>query len=197
MDKKKILEALASAGVVRFGEFTLVSGDKSPIYVDMRILPSYPKEFDTITSALADEAKDKGTEILCGMETAGIPLAAAMAVKAKLPMVYIRKKPKDYGTKSRIEGIIGEGKKALLVDDLITRGTSKLSFIDPVKDSGAELIGAIVILDREQGGEDVMMEKGVSLYKLVTLKELLSYMLEKKLMTEKQYEEVMQYLSSN
>ena len=194
MDKNKILEALVKANVVRFGEFTLVSGEKSPIYVDLRALPSHPESFDTVTSGLAELVKKSGATVLAGMETAGIPLAAAIAIKTHLPMTYIRKKPKDYGTKSRVEGTIKEDDKVILIDDLMTRGTSKIDFLEPVRATGAKVEDLAIVLDRQQGGEDVMVKEGVNLHKLVTLKELLSYMVDKKFINQEQYSEVLIYL---
>ena len=193
MDKNKVLEALTNANVVRFGEFTLVSGETSPIYVDLRVLPSYPESFDTVTSAMAELVKKTGADVIAGMETAGIPLSTAIALKLKKPMVYVRKKPKAYGTHSRIEGMLREGDKVVLVDDLMTRGTSKVDFIKPVRDA-ATVSDLVIVLDREQGGEDVMVQNKVTLHKLVTLKELLSYMVDKGFISQDQYSKVLVYL---
>ncbi len=195
MDKNKILDALVNANVVRFGEFTLVSGESSPIYVDLRALPSNPESFDIITSAMADLVKESGATVVAGMETAGIPLAAAIGLKLKKPMVYIRKKVKDYGTKSRIEGTITKDDKVVLIDDLMTHGISKLDFIEPARETGAKVEDLVIVLDREQGGEEAMMGKDVKLRKLVTLKELLSYMVEKNFISQDQYSKVLVYLS--
>jgi len=195
MEKAKILEALARANVVKFGEFTLVSGDKSPIYVDLRMLPSYPEVFDAITTALADAASKTGAKRIGGMETAGIPLGAAMAIKLKKPMVYIRKKPKDYGTQSRIEGVLEKGESVVLVDDLMTKGTSKLDFVVPVREAGGVVKDIVIVLDREQGGKDALAAEGIKLHNLVTLKELLAYLFDKKKITKEQYDKVLAYLN--
>lgn len=195
MDKNLILQALADANVVKFGEFTLVSGEKSPIYVDLRALPSNPQSFDTVTTGLAELARSAGATVLAGMETAGIPLAAAMAIKLKMPMAYVRKKTKDYGTKSRIEGIIKSDDKVALVDDLMTRGTSKMDFVEAVKESGNDVKDLVIVLDREQGGRDELARMGVRLHNLVTLKELLAYLFDKRKITKGQYDTVLAYLS--
>ncbi len=194
MDKNKVLEALTNANVVRFGEFTLVSGEKSPIYVDLRVLPSYPESFDTVTTALADMVKKTGADIVAGMETAGIPLSTAIALKLEMPMAYVRKKPKDYGTHSRIEGMVKGDERAVLIDDLMTRGTSKVDFVKAVRDAGIKVADLAIVLDREQGGENVMLKNKVNLHKLVTLKELLSHMVDKGFISQDQYSKVLVYL---
>jgi orotate phosphoribosyltransferase len=195
MEKSNVLDALAQANVVKFGEFTLVSGEKSPIYVDLRMLPSYPWSFDVITTALAEAAKATGAARIGGMETAGIPLGAAMAIKLSKPMIYIRKKPKEYGTQSRIEGVLNKGESVILVDDLMTRGTSKLDFVVPVREAGGVVKDIVIVLDREQGGKEALAAEGIKLHNLVTLKELLAYLFEKKKITKEQYYEVLDYLS--
>ncbi len=195
MDKGNVLDALAKADVVRFGEFTLVSGDKSPIYVDLRMLPSYPEPFDAITTALSEAAKATGAKRIGGMETAGIPLGAAMAIKLRMPMIYIRKKPKEYGTQSRIEGVLEKGDTVVLVDDLMTKGTSKLDFVAPVREAGGVVKDIVIVLDREQGGKAALAAEDIMLHTLVTLKELLAYLFGKKKITKDQYDKVLAYLA--
>jgi uridine monophosphate synthetase len=194
MEKQKILESLTNANVVRFGEFTLVSGESSPIYVDLRVLPSYPAAFEIVTDALTEIVRKINPDIIAGTESAGIPLSTAVAMKLKKPMVYVRKKPKDYGTEAKIEGIVRENEKVVLIDDLITDGGSKLNFINPIKNTGATIKDVVVILDREQGGEDTMMKNGLELHKLITLRELLSYMVDNKFINKEQYSKALVYL---
>src|SRR3989338_1369024 len=179
--KEKLAQALCDAGVMKFGLFSLASGRKSPVYVDIRVLPSSPKPFATVVEALAKKTKEIGVEAVAGAETAGIPLAAAIALEAEMPMVYVRKRPKSYGTMSFVEGILNKGEKVVLIDDMITDGKSKMRFIEGIKHEGAECKDVLVILDREQGGKEGLAAEGVALHSLITLKELLEYMKDKKL----------------
>ncbi len=194
MDKERVLEALVNAGVVRFGEFTLVSGETSPIYVDLRVLPSYPREFEVVVNALSEIVKELNPDVVCGIETAGIPLATAIGIKLKKKIAYVRKKVKNYGTGSRVEGEIREGERVVLVDDLLTRGTSKVDFATALQEEGVEVQDVVVVLDREQGGEEVLVKKGMKLHKLATLRDLLSYMVDKKAISSEQYSEMLVYL---
>jgi orotate phosphoribosyltransferase len=121
--------------------FILSSGLLSPTYIDCRQLISYPR----IRSALMDfltttVMRDTGFEAfdnIAGGETAGIPFAALVAERMALPMTYVRKKPKGYGHNARIEGVMNEGERVLLVEDLTTDGGSKLSFVDAIRETGA------------------------------------------------------------
>ncbi|GHE05016.1 orotate phosphoribosyltransferase [Defluviimonas sp. 20V17] len=121
--------------------FTLASGLPSPTYIDCRKLISYPRIRSTLMDFLActvlREAGFEAFDNIAGGETAGIPFAAMMAERLGLPMTYVRKKPKGYGRNARIEGVMTEGQRVLLVEDLTTDGGSKLSFVDAIRDTGA------------------------------------------------------------
>ena len=121
--------------------FTLASGLPSPTYIDCRKLISYPRIRSTLMDFLSVTVmRDAGFEAfdnIAGGETAGIPFAALVAERLALPMTYVRKKPKGYGRNARIEGVMTEGQRVLLVEDLTTDGGSKLSFVDAIRETGA------------------------------------------------------------
>lgn len=121
--------------------FTLASGLPSPTYIDCRKLISFPRIRSTLMDFMAVTVmRDAGFEAfdnVAGGETAGIPFAALVAERLGLPMTYVRKKPKGYGRNARIEGVMGEGDRVLLVEDLTTDGGSKLSFVDAIRETGA------------------------------------------------------------
>jgi len=194
--KDKLAKALSEANVMKFGLFSLASGRKSPVYVDIRVLPSSPAAFSTVIDGLAKKVKALKVDVVAGAETAGIPLAAAIAIKAKLPMVYVRKRPKSYGTMSFIEGILEKDKKAVLIDDMITDGKSKMRFIEGIRKEGAVCNDVLVILDREQGGTENLAAEDITLHSLITLKELLEYMKDNELVDEDNYKITMNYLNN-
>lgn len=121
--------------------FTLASGLPSPTYIDCRKLISFPRIratlMDFLTVTVMRDAGFEAFDNIAGGETAGIPFAALVAERMALPMTYVRKKPKGYGRNARIEGVMGEGDRVLLVEDLTTDGGSKLSFVDAIRDTGA------------------------------------------------------------
>ncbi|MEM8632625.1 MAG: orotate phosphoribosyltransferase [Pseudomonadota bacterium] len=135
---------LLEVGAVHFNAeepFTLASGLPSPTYIDCRKLISFPRIrarlMDFMAMAVMREAGFETFNNVAGGETAGIPFAALVAERLGLPMSYVRKKPKGYGRNARIEGVMGEGDRVLLVEDLTTDGGSKLSFVDAIRETGA------------------------------------------------------------
>ncbi|MDA1191412.1 MAG: orotate phosphoribosyltransferase, partial [Candidatus Poribacteria bacterium] len=172
VSKTDLAAALHDADVLKHGLFTLRSGAKSPIYVDLRQLPSVPKSMDVVTTALAEVARTLDVEALAGAETAGIPLAAVVGHKTGLPMLYVRKEPKAYGTGSQVEGLFVRGQKVALLDDLITQGTSKMVFLDALDTAGLVSNDVLIILDRQQGGAESLQERGRTLHSLITLDDL-------------------------
>ncbi|QCO56872.1 orotate phosphoribosyltransferase (plasmid) [Pseudorhodobacter turbinis] len=129
--------------------FTLASGLPSPTYIDCRKLISYPRIrstlMDFLTITVMRNAGFEAFDNIAGGETAGIPFSALVAERMALPMTYVRKKPKGYGRNARIEGVMTEGQRVLLVEDLTTDGGSKLSFVDAIRETGAECAHTAVI----------------------------------------------------
>ncbi len=154
--------------------FTLASGLPSPTYIDCRKLISYPRIRSTLMDFLAvtvmREAGFEAFDNIAGGETAGIPFAALVAERLALPMTYVRKKPKGYGRNARIEGVMGEGERVLLVEDLTTDGGSKLSFVDAIRETGASCAHTAVIFYYGIFPETVGLlgKHGVSLHYLCT-----------------------------
>lgn len=116
--------------------FTWTSGIKSPIYCDNRLLISYPDAVNTVVLAFKEMTEDMDFDVVAGTATAGIPWAAFLAYELDKPMIYIRKKPKEHGTKSQIEGVMKKGQKVLLVEDLISTGGSSLSAVEAIRKEG-------------------------------------------------------------
>ncbi|TFL18560.1 orotate phosphoribosyltransferase [Jannaschia formosa] len=169
--------ALLEVGAVHFNArepFTWASGLPAPTYIDCRKLISYPRLRATLMDFLAVTVmRDAGFEAfdnVAGGETAGIPFAAFMAERLALPMTYVRKKPKGYGRNARIEGLMTEGQRVLLVEDLTTDGGSKLSFVDAIRETGASCAHTAVIFSYGIFPEvpKVLGDHGVTLHALAT-----------------------------
>jgi orotate phosphoribosyltransferase len=154
--------------------FTLASGLPSPTYIDCRKLISFPRIRSVLMDFLATTVlRDAGLEAfdsVAGGETAGIPFAALVAERLALPMTYIRKKPKGYGRNARIEGVMAEGDRVLLVEDLTTDGGSKLSFVEAIRETGATCAHTAVIFSYGifPGTEERLASHGLRLHALCT-----------------------------
>ena len=167
---------LLEIGAVHFSAepFTYASGLKGPTYVDCRRIISFPRVRQTLMDFMAATVmRDAGFEAfdnVAGGETAGIPFAAMVAERLGLPMTYVRKKPKGYGRNARIEGVMTEGSRVLLVEDLTTDGGSKLSFVDAIRDTGATCAHTAVVFYYGIFPETTqrLADHGVSLHHLCT-----------------------------
>ena len=154
--------------------FIFTSGRASPVYVDCRKIVSFPRArsvlLDFLACTVMRAAGPEAFDNLAGGETAGIPFAAFLAERMALPMSYVRKKPKGYGRNARIEGVMTEGQRVLLVEDLTTDGGSKLSFVQAIRDTGASCAHTAVIFyyDIFDHALPSLAEAGVTLHWLTT-----------------------------
>ena len=164
---------LYELGAVRFGEFTLKSGQKSPVYLDLRLLVSDPKLMAVVARALAELMAGLKYDRIAAIPYGGLPIGQAVALAAGMPLIYPRREAKDYGTKKLIEGKYAAGETVVVLDDLITTGGSKLEAMAPLTDAGLKVKDVVVLVDREQEGRNELAERGLSLHAALTLSQLL------------------------
>ena len=150
--EKIIAEKLLEAGAVKlnpYEPFTWASGWKSPIYCDNRKALSFPFIRDFIKSELCNVIFEQFEEadVVAGVATAGIAWGAMAADQLKLPFIYVRSKPKDHGLGNQIEGFLDEGKKIIIVEDLISTGKSSLQVAEILREKNAEVVGLVSIFN--------------------------------------------------
>ncbi|XP_051565996.1 uridine 5'-monophosphate synthase [Myxocyprinus asiaticus] len=174
-----ILE-LHSIQAVKFGTFQLKSGLISPIYFDLRIIVSYPALMNQTADLLHKCAAEAGVQFdcVCGVPYTALPLATIICSTNKYPMLLRRKEAKDYGTKRLIEGTIHPGERCLILEDVVTSGSSVLETAVVLEKEGLKITDAVVLLDREQGGSAKLAENGITLHSVISVSRLLDVLLQ-------------------
>lgn len=152
MIQKEITNALLEIKAVELRAhkdnwFTWTSGIKSPIYCDNRLTMSYPEIRKKIATAFVEKIKElyPNAEYIAGTATAGIPHAAWISDLMNLPMVYVRSSAKEHGKTNQIEGRIEQGKKIVIIEDLISTGKSSIIAANALKQAGFEVLGVVAI----------------------------------------------------
>ena len=193
--EKLVAEALIAAEAVFFvpdAPVTFASGIRSPVYMDTRRLLAAPKLWSEVIDVLTETAcglalesddESVGTvesgrgagaegseieaEVVAGVAVGGIPHSTAVALRAGLPSCFVRKQAKEHGRGKAIEGADVEGRKVVLVEDVITTGGSSLDAVASLQETGAEVVGCVAIAGYDlDGASDKFAEAGVSLHLL-------------------------------
>ena len=169
----EIALGLHALGAVRFGDFTLKSGKKSPIYIDLRLLVSDPVLMAAVARALSGIMGGLHYDRIAAIPYGGLPIGQAVSLSTGKPLLYPRREAKDYGTKKLIEGAFAAGETVVVLDDLITTGGSKIDALVPLQDAGLKVEDVVVLVDREQGGAAELAWKGIALHAALTLSQIL------------------------
>ena len=195
--KKQFFLECYELGIIKFGRFTLKSGIESPFYVDLRPLASDPKILKRLANYLLDMLPLDNFDLICGVPYAALPMATAMSLESYLPLIIKRKEAKDYGTKKMIEGIYTKGQNCLLVEDVITSGKSLLETIPEIGDEGITVSDIVVVLDREQGGKEMLENKGYRVHTLFTISEVCKMLKEEGHLTDDEVLRIDDFLKGN
>ncbi len=170
-----LADGLLDAGCIKFGEFTLKSGLKSPIYIDLRYIISFPKLLEQIGAAYLPLLNTLHFSRIAGLPYAAIPIATAISLAGDYPMIYPRKEAKTYGTKADIEGEYHAGETVVVIDDLATTGGSKFEAIEKLTGVGLVVKDVVVLVDRQSGAKESLEQAGYNLHAVLTITQLLDH----------------------
>jgi uridine monophosphate synthetase len=181
--------ALHNSKALRFGSFKIKSGVQSPYYIDLTRLLSAPKDFRCVVDAISDEIRKMMVvdriDRLASIELKGALILPSVASKLNIPSIIVRKTRKQYGIKGRISGgEIINGEQILFFDDVISDGNSKLEGIRPLEKLGAMVKHVLVVVDREQGGRNIIEGAGYRFHALMKISDLIEYLLQSKKISE-------------
>ena len=185
---KEFATFLYEEKIIRFGDFTLASGKKSPYYIDLRLVPSFPHEYRKMIKELQNLiAEDIGFEnfhSLVSVPTGGLVVAASLATEIVKPLIYVRKEAKEHGTGKAVEGVTCQDMKLLMIEDVVTSGGSVINAIKSIKEEKMTVTDAYAVVDRMEGATEALQAEGVKLHSLLTIKQIAESLFEQKLITE-------------
>lgn len=176
---QRLADDLLQAGCIRFGDFELKSGLRSPIYIDLRRLVSRPSLLSQVAAAYLPLLERLSFDRLAALPYAAIPIASAISLLGDYPMIYPRKETKSYGTRAEIEGEFHPGERVVVIDDLATTGSSKFEAIEKLTVAGLQVQEVVVLIDRQSGASQALSRQGYRLHAVFTLTQLLDYWQEK------------------
>jgi len=168
----RLSRGLYEAKCVQLGDFTLHSGAHSPIYIDLRLLVSFPGLLVQVARAYARLLEPLQYDRIAAIPYAALPIGAAVALYTGAPLIYPRREVKAYGTQRQIEGLYASGERAVLLDDLVTSGASKVTALQPLLAEGLIVEDIIVLIDRQQGGTEDLTRQGYRVHAALTLVDL-------------------------
>lgn len=196
---KEFATFLHQNGIIKFDDFTLASGKKSTYYVDLRLVPSYPHQFRRMIKHLQNLISEQigfdSIDSVASVPTGGLVIASSLAYELVKPLVYVRSQAKQYGTGNLVEGIVKQGMKILLVDDVATTGGSVINGIKELKKAGAQVTDAYVIVNRLEGADVALEREGVKLHQILNILEITKILHQEKLVDDSILDKVKKQVS--
>ena len=196
---KEFVTFLHQKEIIKFGNFTLASGKNSSYYVDLRLVPSYPHEFRMMIKYLENQITEdiglENFESIVSVPTGGLVIASALAIETVKPLIYVRSKPKDYGTSKSVEGKIHDGMKVVMIDDVATTGGSVVNAIKSLTEVNVPVKDAYVIVDRMEGADKALAELGVKMHSILNILQIAEVLYEQKMIDREVLDKVKKQIS--
>jgi orotate phosphoribosyltransferase len=174
-DRQRLIE-LFRQHALKFGDFTLASGRKSTYYLDGRLITLHAEGLKLIAEGILDLLAEFDFAAVGGMSMGADPIVGGVltiAVQRGRPLLgfLVRKEAKEHGTKRMVEGPVQPGSKVVIVDDVITTGGSSLQAIDRALEIGCQVVCAVGVCDRLQGGAEAFAARGIPFRSLLTIRD--------------------------
>lgn len=201
-NQRAVAEKLLQVNAVQLNvqsPFTWASGWKSPVYCDNRRILSFPYVREFIKSEMCNIVFEQfaDAEMLAGVATAGIAWGAMVADQLKLPFVYVRPKPKEHGLGNQIEGYFEKGRKAVVIEDLVSTGKSSLQVVDVLRNEGIAVFGMVSIFTYSfPVAAAAFQQANVPYHSLTNYEELLTLAVEKQMILPEQLETLLKWRQS-
>ncbi len=192
-----LAKTLFTNGCIRFGDYTLKSGLQSPIYIDLRILTSYPSLMFKVARAYYHFLESLTFDRLGAIPYTAIPIATAVSLQGKWPLIYPRKETKTYGTQASIEGVYNPGERIAIIDDLTTTGQSKFEMIEALQKEQLDVKDIVVLIDRESGAREHLEQAGFRLHSVFTLSRLCQLLRQEDLISQEQEQTVLRFIEES
>lgn len=193
---RSLILRMADLGCVRFGDFTLASGHRSPIYLDLRLLVSDPPALAAAAQLYVTLLERLEYDRLAAIPYAALPIGTTVSLLTNKPLIYPRKEVKEHGTARSIEGTYTPGERVVVLDDVITTGDSKLQALGPLQAAGLKVEDVVVMIDREQGGAEGLAAHGLRLHAAMRLSEIMDVLAAEGRISPAQRDEVKAYIAS-
>jgi orotate phosphoribosyltransferase/uridine monophosphate synthetase len=205
LDNLWLAQILFDLGGVQFGNFTVSeSAVSSPVFVNPKVLISHPTALRVASKLMQQEinlaqslrrSRVQPFNVVAGVPVGGLLLATAYTLETSTPMIYARSRPEGTG-KRGIEGRFTPGDTALIIDDLVTQGSSILETASLLEENGLKVKDVIVLIDREHGAAERLRRHGYNLMSILKLDVMLNHYMSKGLISEETYRACAEYLRS-
>lgn len=191
--KNELIFSLYQIGAIQFGEFKLKSGQTSSVYMNLRKIISYPDLLRQVAKAMWQLISECQFDLICGVPYTALPIATCLSLEHNIPMIMRRKEKKDYGTKQMIEGVFKPGQRCLIIEDVITTGSSLIETAEELESTGIKVNDLVALIDREQGGLENLNKK-YHTYTVLTLSDILQTLLQSTLLNATERTIIEQFL---
>jgi orotate phosphoribosyltransferase len=193
LNKQQLIHSLYEIGVIQFGEFTLKSGQTTTIYINLRKIIAYPSILRYIANIMWTATRGCQFDLICGVPYTALPIATCISIEHDIPMVLKRKEKKTYGAKQIVEGEFSSGQRCLVIEDIITTGSSILETARELEIAGLHVTDLVALVDREQKEKDPLL-MNYNLHTMLPLPDMLRTLLDSDLIDTKQHSIIHQLL---